>query len=326
MEQFLDDPQNAETSGAILEDFRRINDIAVDSTNLLVQAYQWAGAAFDQEHPVQELAMRLFLDHPDAFKHAWSRYLFFSTGAKLSFYPLDLPPLNITEKQVERFRADLDRWLSSQAKGRKSLVHWFQEEDLATLHIERGSYLRTMARWREDRIEIDTFRPVTEDLLVYNTQHSTLTIKASLAKDREFYLQALAYHFGEDGSLARTAMDTPMFSLNPIQQEKFDYTGNGMITGVQLVKARMRLNDQDSSEVEIKSKDVLGALRRSLKGFSIDQGQLTAARLRFQVQPDDGRPETVSLDIEPPARTDLAQKRHADIIDEYLQEQGVKLR
>ena len=39
MEQSLSDLQNAEASGAIQEDFRRINDIAAEGTSLLVQAY-----------------------------------------------------------------------------------------------------------------------------------------------------------------------------------------------------------------------------------------------------------------------------------------------
>lgn len=56
--------------GGVLEDFRRINDIALEGTSLLVQAYHRAGAAFDQEQPVEGLAMRLFLDYPEAFRFA----------------------------------------------------------------------------------------------------------------------------------------------------------------------------------------------------------------------------------------------------------------
>ena len=54
MEQFLGDSRNAEASGVILEQFRRINDIAVYGANLLVQAYQWAGATLDSEQTVQD--------------------------------------------------------------------------------------------------------------------------------------------------------------------------------------------------------------------------------------------------------------------------------
>ena len=326
MEQFLDDPQNADASGAVMEDFQRINDIAAEGMNLIVQAYDMADASFDQEQSVQELAMRLFLDHPDAFQFAWSRYLFFGAGSKLTSYPIDLPPLNITGEKVERFRADLRQWFSQLAKGNQCLVNWFQEQGQTMLHIQRGSYVRAMARWKEDRIEIETFRPASEDLMIYDSGQSHLTIKAGLAKEREYYLQAFATHLAGDVDLARRAMDSQMLSLAPIQNGTFDYTGNGVITGASLVWVKLRLNDLHSTQVQIRSKDVLETLRSSLRDVSLNRGELTAVRLRVQLQPGNGRPATISFDIEPPSRTNLAQKRHADIIEEYLREQGVKLR
>ena len=205
-------------------------------------------------------------------------------------------------------------------------MNWFQEDGQTILHIERGSYLRTVARWKEDGIEIETFRPATEDVIVYDPELSTLTIKAGLVKDRDHYFLAFAVHLAENLELATKAVESQVFSLAPIQQRKFDYTGNEEITRIALVKASLRINDMDSPQPEIKSKNVLETLSRSLRGISLDQGQLTSVRLRFQVRPDNGQPATVSFDIEPPSRTNLAQKRYAKIIESYLREQGVKLR
>ena len=126
MEQFLGDSQNAEASGVILEQFRRINDIAVYGANLLVQAYQWAGVTLDSEQPVQELAMRLFLDDPDAFQYAWSRYLLFSTDSLLTSYSMEVDGLETSEEQIGKFQLDLNRWFASQAKGSQCKVHCFQ--------------------------------------------------------------------------------------------------------------------------------------------------------------------------------------------------------
>ena len=176
MEQFLGDPQNAEANGAIMEDFQRIKDIAAEGMNLIVLAYNRTGAPFDQEQSVQELAMRLFLDHPDAFQFAWSRYLFFGAVSKLNSYPIDMPPLNITNEMVERFRADLQQWFSRLAKGNQCRVNWFRDQGQTMLHIQRGSYVRTIARWKDDRIEIETFLPVSEDLMIYDSEQSDLTI------------------------------------------------------------------------------------------------------------------------------------------------------
>ncbi|MDA1129843.1 MAG: hypothetical protein O2913_14300 [Chloroflexi bacterium] len=326
MQEFLEDPQNAEAAGAILEDFKRINDIARGNTSLLVSAYRQADVIFDPEASAQELSMRLFLDHREAFRGAWSRYLFFSADAKLTSHRLDVATLTITDQQVTNFRNDLNQWFGQLAKGGQCNVLRFEESGHTILHVERGSYLRTVARWREDRIEIDTFRPATEDLLVYNPDQSSLTIKAGLIKDRNYYLQAFAGHIAEDMELAQRTKATEVFSLEPLRSGTFDYSGNEAINSITLVRAKLRLDDVQSPQVEIKSRDVLETLQRNLHGLSLDQGTLSSVRLRFQIQPENERPATVSFDIEPPARTNLAQKRYADIIEEYLKEQGVKLR
>ena len=326
MEQFLTDPGNAEASGAVLEDFRRINDIAATGMNLLVQAYRQTGVAFAQETPAQELAMRLFLDHPGAFQFAWSRYLYYSTGSKLTMHHLDLPSLEITDEKVERFADDLEGWFSSLAKGNKCYVHCFREDGQTILHIQRGSYLRTVARWKDDQIEIETFRPADEDMLIYNHEDSVLSISAGLAKDREYYLEAFATLLAGEPDLVRDMPTGAIFTLEPLRQGKFDFTGNEEITGVTLVKIRLKLDDLNAPELEIKSRDVMETLKRSLRGLSLSQGHLTAARLQFQVRPENGRTATVSFDIEPPARTNLAQKLYANIIEDYLREQGVKLK
>ena len=270
--------------------------------------------------------MRLFLDHPDAFQFAWSRYLFFGVGSKLTTYPIDMPSLIITDEKVERFKTDLQQYFSRLAKGNQCLVNWFQEPGQSMLHIQRGYYVRTIARWKEDRIEIETFRPASEDLMIYDSERSDLTIKAGLGKEREYYVQAFATHLAGDSDLARRALNSRVFSLAPMQEGNFDYTGNGVITRVALVSAKLRLNDVHSTQVQIKSKDLMETLDSSLRGVSLNHGQLTAVRLRVQLQPENGRPATVSFDIEPPARTNLAQKRYAKIIEDYLREQGVKLR
>jgi hypothetical protein len=78
--------------------------------------------------------------------------------------------------------------------------------------------------------------------------------------------------------------------------------------------------------VEITSKSVLGTLAQGLHQSPLRQGKLVAVRFRFQIHPGQGRPVTVSFEVEPPVRTNLTQKRYADIIEEYLKEQGVMLR
>ena len=116
-----------------------------------------------------------------------------------------------------------------------------------------------------------------------------------------------------------------MFSLEPIQNNTFDFTGNGIITGVALTWAKIRLYDPHSLEIGLKSKSGMG-LDSGLLRSHLRQGKLVAVRFRFYIRPDEGRPATVSFEVQPPVRSNLTQKRYADIIEDYLKEQGVMLR
>jgi hypothetical protein len=326
MQEFLDKLHDAGDDAVILEDFRRINDISVLGTDLLVHAYQRVGGSFDSEQTAQSLAMRLFLDHPEAFEYAWSRYLFYRTTSKLASFPLEVPQLDVSEEQIGKFQGDLSKWLASQAKGKNCIINFYQDEDGSTLYVQRGAHLRTAPYWNDDKVEIISLRPASEDLLVYDQKRATLTIKAGLAKDREFYLGAFAYHVAGDGSLARKALDTSMFSLAPIEQGTFDYTGDGIITGVVLTRAKIRCDDIYSSRIDFRSADLLGAVDLGLLKLQLSRGKLVAVGFRFHIQPEVGRSTTVSFEIWPPVRSNLTQRGYANIIEDYLRDQGVMLR
>lgn len=323
LQEFLDRPKNAEFRGVALEEFRCINDICARGMNLVVMAYRRFGLELLEDRSAQELSMRLFLDAREAFEYAWSRYLLFGGAPKLSVYTLDAGGLEISADHVKRFAEDLRDWFAGDAKG-ECRVKQFDDAGETVILISRGSYMRTVACWKDDEIAFTTFRPASEDVLIYDHETSQLTMKAGLAKDRERYLSAFATHLAGDPGLAERAAKGHVFSLAPIQDESFDYGGNGVIASIDLLKVRLKLDGSEEPEIEIKSDDVRRTVDRYLKG-SLASGQLTYAKFRFHLRPPGGRPTRVTFEIEPPSRTDLAQKRYADIIERYLHEQRVKL-
>lgn len=326
MKAFLDESENAEISAAILEDFRRINDICGDGMSLLVRAYDRFGIDLAQNRPAQELSMRLFLDHRDAFEFAWTRYLFFSSPSRLSHYRLQVDGLRIGDAQVARFKSDVEAWFAKLAKGDVCEVSRFEDAGDTIIRICRGSYMRIVACWEGDKINFRVFRPADEDVLVYDAKESLLSIKARLAKDRDKYLQSFACHIANDPALAEAAVQRHVFSLAPVRDGTFDFAGDGTVTAIDLVKVRLGLYAPGNSVIELKSDDVIGTLQHYIQGLTLSSGELLFARFRFHVQPEGERPTDVTFEVEPPARTDLAQKRYADIIQRYLVKQGVVLR
>lgn len=325
MEEFLKRPDNAQAGGVILEDFRRINDICEQGMNLLVRAYQRFDLEFDPDSPRQEMAMRLFLNHRDAFEFAWGRYLFYSSSSRLSFHEIPSDRVRIGGGEIATFREEVRRWFTGLAKGDVCNVRHFEDAGDEVILVSHGSYVRTIAYWEGDRIALNSFRPASEDILIYNAEDSLLSIKASLAKDREQYLRTFATCMAGDESLADDATRKQVFSLTPLQNDTFDFGGDPPITRIELLKVRLKLYSPGDPVIEVKSRDVLHTFARDLAGLSLNSGRLIFARFCFHLHPDGEKLVKVTFEIEPPSRTNLAQKRYADIIENYLVQQGVKL-
>src|SRR5687767_10140931 len=65
--QILNDEANAEATGAIVEDFSRINDIA-PYVSYLMHAYARSAIDWIEDEPGEAAAMRLFLEDREAFE------------------------------------------------------------------------------------------------------------------------------------------------------------------------------------------------------------------------------------------------------------------
>lgn len=324
LREFLDRPENASSTNVVDEQFRRFNDLSGSGTNLVTSAYKEFSIELDPKLSAEELAMLLFLDHPQAFEYAWSRYLLFGGAPKLSYYPIGLPGREVSPRKLAKFRRDLRNWFAGDAKGR-CYVRKFDDSRDTVILISRGSYKRTVAYWRTDTaVDYQAYRPASEDILVYNHRTSQLVVKASLAKDRLHYLSAFATHIAGDSKLAESALGGKLYSLAPLQDESFDFAGDDTVSRVDLVKVRLRADGVEQPEIQIKSADVRRTVSRYLK-VSLGAFTLTYARFRFHLQPVGARPAKVTFEIEPPLRTDLAEKKYADIIEQYLMDQKVKL-
>jgi hypothetical protein len=326
LEDFLSDPENVEASAVILEDFQRINDICGRYLGLLIRAYERADLTYDQERPPLELAMRLFLDAREAFEYAWTRYLFLAPSGRLFDYRFPAGELAATDEQVARLQAFLRGWFASAKHGSQCEIARFKDLDSLLIRISRGLRLKTISRWRGNEVMFETFRPASEDVITYEPATSRLSIMASTSRDRERYVRGIAEHIAGDPSLADRAFAEKVFSLEPIQADTFDYTGGGVVSHVTLTEAHIKLRTLSEPVIIIKSDNVRRTLEEEIEGFSLQWGDLKRVKLLFELRlAGDKRPREVTLDIEPPGYSDLAQKAYAEVVAAYLKEQGVKL-
>ncbi len=326
LEDFLSDTANAEASPAILEDFHRMNDLAGTHFGLLIRAYQESHVECSQDLSPEALAMQLFLDDRETFEYAWTMYLFFATPARVYEYCFPAGSLSADGEKMARMKANLQGWFANNKKGSQCEIATFTDSDGFLVRVSRGSYLKTVARWNGKTIEFETFRPASEDVLLYDSSGSRLRVQCGVKRDRECYVRSFAAFVAGDSDLADIALSRSVFSLEPIQSGSFEYGGYGAVTRVWLTEAHLRLPLLGDPIYILKSDDVTRTLSESGSGLSLNSGELTRVRLRFEVRLEaEKRPREVNVDIEPPGYSSLTQRAYAQIIDGYLRAQGAKL-
>jgi len=319
--QFLDDEQNAEASGVILEDFQRINDLGF-YTPFLLYAYERAGIAWPQDEPGEAGAMRLFLADKDAFEYAWTLYLLQTTPGRRCEYYFPAGALEPTAERKEQLRANLSGWFSSIKRGDQCITSIYKDGTSLYVRIARGRHMKTDARWKGYEVTFETFRPASEDVLTYSSDRSLLTLFGGNRRDRERLIRSFAEYIAGNPDLADTALNTQVFSLEPFRKGTFSYGGNSAIRRVSLIE--VDIVDDLGTLVTLKGPALFASL--AARNLSLSTVEVKRVKLHFDIQAEgDRQASEVSVEVQPPVFSDLAQKRYATTIESYLRQQGVKL-
>ncbi len=323
IDEFLSYPENAQAAGVLDEDFKRINDICKKGKNHVVRAYKHFSIPRTDTSP-ETLAMNLYINHPEAFDYAFAWYCYYNTPSKLSHHRMP-GRISLAADRMDNFRKEIRDWFSELAKGKECIVTPYKENGLTVILIKHGSYIRTVPYWEEaDKVGFHSFRPASEDILLYKKSNRVLSIKATLSKGRVQYIKSFAKCLMGDESLATRPDRDSVFTLKPLQKGSFNWNGNKDIKRIILTKAKFQLPGATEPVVSISSDNVRKTLEEEDFGFGLDAGELTYARFRFFLEID-GKTKKVTFEIIPPDSSNHSQKKYAEIIGAYLGEQGVQL-
>ncbi len=321
---FLETINNEWVRSTIYEDFRRINDICEQKASLLV----WASRLFQIQTSPQEtmpaLAMRLFLDYPQAFEHAWRIFSLHASSKKVSCHNLPYRSLQVNPEKLEAFEKEIKKYFSDSAKGEECHVHFFDEGDQMILLVERGSYIHTLTYWENGEIKVKSYRPAEEDLLTYDRKYGQLYIQTPCPTDMEQYIRSFAKTFIGDPLLAERPDRDRAYVLDSIMKESFSWAGNEYIKSIVPVEGKLRIKGATEALVEIRSKDLRLTLEQDLLSSGLSFMDLIDIKFRIILETQ-GKEEKVTFGIAPSYSTDLLKKKHADIISAYLRENGVQL-
>lgn len=324
VEQFLDNPANVVAAGIVREHFQRMNDLSKAGKSTLVWTCNHYGISWEENETPENMAMRLFVDHPDGFKHAYAWYTWHNCASRMSEYRMPADEFKLTKTRLRRFQKDVTQWFSSLAKGDTTDVRFYEQDSATVILLTHGSYVRTVAEWEGDRVQIRSFRPATEDILMYDPEKGILRMKATLEKDRKQYVQSFAGKVLEDIAAAEDSERQPAYTLEPFRTGEFDFGGSRDITEIVLLEVKIELGGETEPRIHLKSKDLRKTLQEELPGLGLATGDLTYVKLRFFLRMDD-KETRETIEIAPPERSDLPGAKNQEVISQYLKEQGVKL-
>lgn len=322
--KFLDDISEEELRDSILEDFTHINDICEKVMNILVTAVRRYNIKTTGEEKREQLAMDIFLHHKEAFDYAYDYYCLFNASSKMSHHNITAENFNITPDKIENFKKRVQKFYFNLAKGQECLIRHYDDEDRAVIVVIHGSYKRSLVIWDGQQVKTYFFRPANEDILQYDKNTSVLSIKAPYQKDKLNYIDAFTEMILEDESQADRKDRDDTYTLEPLQNGTFIFAGNEVIISINLLEVKLAMRGTTSPALVIKSSDVLTTLEEDLHGISLSSGDLVHAKFRFKLDID-GKQRKVAFEITPPNVTNLTRKKYADIIGDYLKENGVKL-
>jgi hypothetical protein len=308
----------------IYEDFRRINDICEQKAATLVWASKLFQIQLSPKETLQGLAMRIFLDYPDAFEYAWTRYCIYASSSKVSRHNLPCQNLQVDPEKLEAFETEIKKYFADSAKGEECHVHFYDEMEQVIMLVERGSYLRALAHWEGGEIKVESFRPASEDVLIFERKTNQLCIQTPFHTDMEQYIRSFTKVIIGDPALAKNPDRDKIYSLDPILNDSFNWDGNEFIKNIVPLEAKLKIKGATEAVIEIRSKDLRLTLEQDLDSPNLSSMELREMKFRFAIEMQ-GKEEKVTFVIAPPFATDLAKKKHADLISAYLRENGVQL-
>ncbi|MCP5461872.1 MAG: hypothetical protein H7A34_01665 [bacterium] len=245
----------------ILEELSQMYDISNTSMNLVVTAIKRCKIETTGKESREELIMKVFLNDTKAFYYVHDKYCLFNSSSKFSEHNISADGFELTDDKLKEFQLLISEFYADLAKGGECRVRHYVEGDLTTIVIRRGSYKRSQPIWSEGGTRTILFRPVTQDILIYNKKTSTLQIKAPYQKDRDNYLNTFAEVIIEDPKQAEREDRDMTYSLKPLQDGKFSFKGNDDIESIVLKEVKLTIAGSKKPYIFIRSEDVLETLQ-----------------------------------------------------------------
>jgi len=314
-----------EQRAVIEEELHCINDIADRARNYLEEAIREFSIQKGDDESSETVAMRVFLHSDEAFYTAFDFYLYVVYSEKLSHHKFTSGAGDFSQAKVQQFKAAIEQYFKESGKSQNCAIRERVDGDKHIILIARGDFMQTHLVFENGRVEIKSFRPAKEDMLVFDTRISVLSINISRRsdEDKKKYIKIFGNTIMGLSEIDEGTFNKTLVILDPIKNNTFNYGGNEHIESIRLTEVRVKQRGAAPIRLTVNSTDVTQVFSRY--HISSDGTEFLSAKLKFLVKREGKKSKQLTVEVKPPENTKVPEKREKKVIEDYLREQGVLL-
>ena len=185
--------------------------------------------------------------------------------------------------------------------------------------------MKTHLIFESSKVEIKSFRPAKEDMLVFDSNNCVLSVNTSSRSDtdKKKYIEIFGNTILGMDQIDESTFNNTLVVLDPIKDGSFDYSGNDDVESVHLTEVKVKCRGTQVIRMAIGCGNVTQAL--SDLPMSLQDAEYVSAKLRFYIKRSGKKSKSITVEIKPPENTKLPEKAEKGIIEAYLRNNGVLL-
>lgn len=274
----------------------------------------------------QDLALRLFLDDPNAFEDAHKDYVVDTMTNGKEYRGRRSVAVTPSPLKKQRFERELQRYFRDTAFGAHCAVEDHANDAKLAVFVYHEDEVTPLERFNAEGALATTWqRPVLKMAAVFHVESSTLHVKASRKAEREKLRDLFAQIYVGDADFFE---DAPTFSFEPLRQQSFRFPveSTDKIDKVSVVKVVARPSSARTKRVTIelarglKMHEVHEEL--DLRGVDVASDTIDGVQLCFEFQ-GNGRSRTRTVTVFAPNTTNLQDTPRDRVIRRYLRMWGI---
>jgi hypothetical protein len=277
---------------------------------------------WSENDPQETVVLRIYLRDEESYQLVYDLFLCEKYWEKLHHYPLESSGMHFAEKNIDAFKEEIGRYFKEQRQTENCFIREREYKGRHYILVLRCDNQKTLKVLENGRVRPKIYRPAKEDMVVYDKEHSVISMTSSISsKDEKLsYVNAFNKHFlngkKEIGS-EFFSKDNHLIDLKPLLDKKF-YERTDGIRSIRLAYIFVMKQGRSPIGVTIKSDNVLESLE-DLE-FEVLPEQVISAKVEFYIGE---RKRSVSVSLTRRGTAQIKQRKEREIVEQFLRDRKI---